>query len=607
MKRTLFVLIAIILAGILSANPMNDIDNWASGQTHPFAADDVVTFMNGRAEGDIAFGSEYVFNSAGTYSGTATTLDATHFVVAYYDGGNSSYGTAIVGTVSGNTISYGAEYVFNAAITYELSATTLDATHFVVTYRDNGNFDYGTAIVGTVSGGNTISYGAEYVFNSGTTYGTSSVTLDAAHFVVTYRDAGNSYYGTAIVGTVSGGDIISYGAEYVFNNANTYYNSAATLDAAHFVVAYADGGNSFYSTAIVGTVSGSTITYGAEYVFNDAYSNGYSPTTLDATHFVVVYADNGNGDYGTAVVGTVSGGDIISYGAEYVFKSSSTSAVSATTLDNTRFVVAYYRFSCYAKVGTVSGNTITYGTEFLFNSGTTNVCSATTLDADLFVISYRDDSHSSYGTAIVGEIEGEPPTPVVLSTFNAAYENGSSLLSWTTQSESNNLGWNIYRSETELAEAVQVNNALIQGAGSTSQPTNYEFSDEQELTAETSYYYWLESVNFSNETETYGPISLTIPAEEEITLPEQSTLAGNYPNPVHTQTNPVTSIRFSVKENDTAALTIFNARGQFIDSFEYVSGEYTHPLNVSKYQTGIYFYKLETDNYSETRKMLILR
>ena len=44
MKRTLFVLIAIILSGILSANPMNDIDNWASGQTHPFAADDVVTF-----------------------------------------------------------------------------------------------------------------------------------------------------------------------------------------------------------------------------------------------------------------------------------------------------------------------------------------------------------------------------------------------------------------------------------------------------------------------------------------------------------------------------------------------------------------------------------
>jgi len=263
--------------------------------------------------GAISYGSEAVFNSADTYDTSVSALDSTHFIVAYRDYGNSDYGTAVIGTISGSTISYGSEYVFNSGDTRYPSVSALDATHFIVAYRDYGNSSYGTAVIGTISG-STISYGSEYVFNSETTRYTSVSALDSTHFIVAYQDYDNSSYGTAVIGTVSG-STISYGSEYVFNSGDTRYPSVSALDATHFVVAYQDIGNSNYGTAVIGTISGSTISYGSEYVFNQAATDHISVSALDATHFVVAYDDTGNSDYGTAVIGTVSG-STISYGSE---------------------------------------------------------------------------------------------------------------------------------------------------------------------------------------------------------------------------------------------------------------------------------------------------
>ena len=80
------------------------------------------------------------------------------------------------------------------------------------------------------------------------------------------------------------------------------------------------------------------------------------------------------------------------------------------------------------------------------------------------------------GSSVYGKLNAGDDTtlPVELSTFTAAYINSASTLNWTTQSESNNLGWNVYRSETEDFAAGSVQNAdLIDGAGTTSEPTDY--------------------------------------------------------------------------------------------------------------------------------------
>ncbi|MCD4795562.1 MAG: T9SS type A sorting domain-containing protein, partial [Candidatus Cloacimonetes bacterium] len=89
----------------------------------------------------------------------------------------------------------------------------------------------------------------------------------------------------------------------------------------------------------------------------------------------------------------------------------------------------------------------------------------------------------------------------------------------------------------------------------------------------------------------------------EIMIPNVTALYQNYPNPF----NPVTNIQFNVKESETARLTIFNAKGQVLESKEFSSGVYHYKWDAAGYGSGIYFYKLESDNYSKVRKMLMMK
>ena len=74
-------------------------------------------------------------------------MDSTHAIVCYQDVGNSNYGTAVCLTLSGTTVTADTanEVVFNSATSYYISVTTMDSTHAIVCYADGGNSSYGTA------------------------------------------------------------------------------------------------------------------------------------------------------------------------------------------------------------------------------------------------------------------------------------------------------------------------------------------------------------------------------------------------------------------------------------------------------------------------------
>ena len=147
-----------------------------------------------------AIGTAVVFESA-TSNYMSATYDSTEqkIIIAYQDGANSSYGTAIVGTVSGTSISFGTAVVFQSASSNHISATyDSNAQKVVIAYRDGGNSEYGTAIVGTVSG-TSISFGTAVVFESVFSYNMSATyDANAQKVVIAYTDNGNSDYGTAI-------------------------------------------------------------------------------------------------------------------------------------------------------------------------------------------------------------------------------------------------------------------------------------------------------------------------------------------------------------------------------------------------------------------------
>jgi len=286
----------------------------------------------------ISWGSGYLLPNSGTTAFISTVrLDDTHICISYRDDAGSSYGTSIIGTISGTTITWGSKYVFNSSgNTNFISAALLDSTHICISYRDNGNSEYGTSIIGTISG-TTITFGSEYVFNSSVTYNISTVRLDDTHFCVSYTDIGNSYYGTSRVGTVSG-TTITWGSKYVFNSGDTNWVLTASLDDTHICVAYQDAGNLSYGTARIGTISGTTITWGNEYVFNTASIYDVSIIRIDSTHICISYQDGGNSSYGTSIVGTISG-TTITWGNEYVFSMTSTTFISTVMLDGIAVIV----------------------------------------------------------------------------------------------------------------------------------------------------------------------------------------------------------------------------------------------------------------------------
>jgi hypothetical protein len=194
--------------------------------------------------------------------------------------------------------------------------------------------------------------------------------------------------------------------------------------------------------------------------------------------------------------------------------------------------------------------------------------------------------------------------PVELSAFTANYSNGASTLQWTTQSENNNLGWNVYRSETdEVASGEQVNYQMIEGAGTTTEPTDYGFTDENEILPYTTYWYWIESVEQSGSTNLHGPAIVTTEDPSIIELPETTLLKSAYPNPF----NPSTVIEFDIKENETGTLTIFNTKGQIIVSETFDTGYHQYKWNADDLSSGVYFYKLRTESFSKVHKMLMLK
>jgi hypothetical protein len=256
----------------------------------------------------ISFGSPAQFNNQ-YVSYISLAFDSTNnkVIIAYRDQNNSDYGTAIVATVSGTSISFGTKAIFNSAGTPWISAV-YDSTNnkIVIAYQDyDGISDYGTAIVGTVSG-TSISFGTAATYESDASYISAIFDSTNNKIVISYRAAASSNYGKSAVGTVSGTSI-SFGTPVVFQSASTYYTSAVYDPTNNkVVIAYRNVGGSNYGTSVVGTVSGTSISFGAAAVFESAQSN-YISATYDSTNnkVVIAYQDSGNSGYGTGIVFTV--------------------------------------------------------------------------------------------------------------------------------------------------------------------------------------------------------------------------------------------------------------------------------------------------------------
>ena len=211
---------------------------------------------------------EFSSDAIGSFQGSTYDPDTDKIVVAYSATG-SSLGRAAVGTVSGTSISFGTAAQFGGGtIAYPVATHDTNENKVVIAYEDNNN-SYGTAVVGTVSG-TSISYGTPVVFQSSETT-RLAITFDSTNnkVLIGYRNDGGSNHGQVAIGTVSGTSI-SFGSAEVFNIGNTV-NLGMTFDSSNdkFVISYRDNANSSpcFST-IVGTVSRDSMSFGTEVIFS---------------------------------------------------------------------------------------------------------------------------------------------------------------------------------------------------------------------------------------------------------------------------------------------------------------------------------------------------
>jgi len=373
-----------------------------NGVTVGLNSDGTVSVVEETAQ---SVGTPVVFENADS-TNTSTVFDSNtnKVLIAYRDNGNSFYGTAVVGTVSGTSISFGTPKVFSSTNTSSVTAT-FDSTNnkVVVAYRDVTNFGYGTAKVFTISG-TTYSFGAAAIYEA------ASVTYNAITFdpingkvVIVYRDVGNADAGTAIVGTVSGTSI-SFGSPSTFTTDASDTAVAFDSNAGKVVIIFRNNANSNYGTGVVGTVSGTSISFGALTVFNSADS-AYNSATFDsnANKIVAAYKDVGNSGYGTAVVGTVSGTSI-SFGTPVVFESVLIN-YTALTFDsaNNKVVIAWNSNIPGGEVSTatVSGTSISFDSPVNFNTRSYWLSCAFDSNSNVTVIAYEDDENLDYGEAVV--------------------------------------------------------------------------------------------------------------------------------------------------------------------------------------------------------------
>ena len=319
----------------------------------------------------------------------------------------------VIGTVSGASISFGTPVNYYGSTTiYGLSVVYITGQNKIVINFGIGSTSH-AAVVGTISG-TSISFGTVNAYVSAY-LSENSITYDPnTDRVVTFCRDLSAYSGTAYVGTISGTSI-SFGSGVLFSGSGSdprFLTSGYMPDSQNVYCVYKNG--SGYATTIVGTVSGTSITFGS--------SQSYTTEQVRAGTFLLASAwnpvDNVLGiafqgqttNYTKILAATISG-TTVTYGSDVTLTMNSWSGLSvAYGSAPNKFIVTAYD-SSYNNYGssytfTVSGTTPSVGNYLIYESAASYVNSngqGVTYDANAkkFVTIYRDNGNSNYLTSAV--------------------------------------------------------------------------------------------------------------------------------------------------------------------------------------------------------------
>ncbi|MBL8007233.1 MAG: T9SS type A sorting domain-containing protein [Ignavibacteria bacterium] len=195
-----------------------------------------------------------------------------------------------------------------------------------------------------------------------------------------------------------------------------------------------------------------------------------------------------------------------------------------------------------------------------------------------------------------GADEADFPLPVELTFFSSSVTENTVQLNWITSSEINNYGFDVERSNINSQWS---GIGFIKGHGNSNTKQNYSFADRNLSPGK--YNYRLKQIDFNGNFEYYNLSNVVV-----IDLPEKFTLSQNYPNPF----NPVTNVEFGISKLGFVSLKVYDMLGKETATLvnEILSpGKYTVKFNGGNFASGVYFYRMESGEFKDIKRMVLIK
>jgi len=187
--------------------------------------------------------------------------------------------------------------------------------------------------------------------------------------------------------------------------------------------------------------------------------------------------------------------------------------------------------------------------------------------------------------------------PVELSSFNAIAQEDNVMLSWITSTETNNMGFDIEKREIKSNSSWQ-KLGFVNGNGTTTEKSSYSYIDKNPFDGKS--YYRLKQIDFDGSSKIYNAVEVDFETVKEYSLSQ------NYPNPF----NPSTEIIYTLAKSGNITLKVYNLLGSevatLVNGFM-ESGKHSAKFNAKDYTSGVYFYTIKADNFTSTRKMMLMK
>ncbi|MEF8794849.1 MAG: T9SS type A sorting domain-containing protein [Salinivenus sp.] len=192
--------------------------------------------------------------------------------------------------------------------------------------------------------------------------------------------------------------------------------------------------------------------------------------------------------------------------------------------------------------------------------------------------------------------------PVELTRMEATLsEEGAVTMTWKTASETNNVGFEVQRRSGPDGTFRRI--GFVEGAGTTSEPQTYRFTDEQLPYAADTLRYRLRQVD------TDGTGHLTDPVAVGRGGPDRLELRETFPNPARTQV----TVRYSIPERggrrSGVTVTLYDLLGRRVRTVrpDGKAGRHEIQLSVQDLASGVYVLRLQTGNTKRTRRLTVVR